>query len=174
MPRFRSTREILTLIGASTYETLPNDYAQTFVCPVRADATTPLRCVFYQEFGPPEQRVVEPPSYVIDVDGVHGTVLRFARCTPAEAGAAPPLRPVPGAGDNPPSGGDEYLDRRDRLYLLAPIVWEGFVTHADPAIAPKASEFFSLLLSITPARVAPFMVGAAPAFFQWLHAVTGR
>jgi hypothetical protein len=170
MTAFRPARELLTRIGEATYETLPTGFAQTFPCPVRLGSTT-LRAVFYREGGPPDRRVVTPPEHVIELDGARCELLRFAPCTSAEVGATPPLRPVPGAGVDPSVPVMEFVRRRERVYDLAPAVWTAFSEGEGARIAPTAREFLPLLLSVTTASAAPFMVGATPAFFAWLRTV---
>lgn len=173
MSTFLPAQEIVTRIGASAGRSLSRAYASTFPCPLGQRAATTLRSVFYLTGGPPRARVIELPSHLIDVDGTDGRVTRFAPCTPAEVGAAP-LHPLPGAGIDAPLPFDEYLRRRDRMYALAPTVWEAFSNADRRSATPSAREFLSLLRAITITQVSGYMVGASPEFFRWLREVTGQ
>lgn len=171
MSTFLPASEILTRIGAASWESVPDTIAKTFPCPLGPPSQTTLRSVFYMVSGPPDRRVVGPPSYVVELNGIDGRIIRSARCSAADVGATPPLPVLRGAGIDPAMRVEEYLRRSDRMSALAAGVWQAFSTGQRSGAG--AAEFLSTLRSITDAYEASLMVAASPAFFRWLDHATG-
>lgn len=176
MSRFLPARQIQRTIGAAASAAIADEFGETYPMPCAGGPPYVVRAVFYREAGRAHHRVVEPPRFVADVDGVTGQVMRVARCTPDEVGVVTPIAPIPGAGIDPTMSVDEFVRRRERLLDLAPAVWEAFFAGLGAlgaASAAEVTELHDLLLSITRAEVAPFYRGATPEFFRWLRATAG-
>ncbi len=171
---FISADEIRRIAGSTSAAVLPDEDADTFPIPVRVGGGVVILVMYYKETGRPGQRVVHPPHYAMHLDGETGKVLRFWAVTPDELGIRTPLTPVPGAGTDPAMAVDERIRRRDRFLALSPDLWKAFAAgskQVDGAVAAAAREYLDIFLTITKKEVAPFYVGASPAWFEWLRSV---
>jgi hypothetical protein len=171
---FIPAQEIRRIAGSTSGAVLPDEDADTFPIPVRADGGVVILVMYYKELGPPERRVVHPPHYAMYLDGETGKVLRFWAVTPDELGIRPPLPPVPGVGIDRTMSVEEHIRRRERFFDLSPDLWRAYAaggTGVDPAVAAAAREYLDLFSTITKKEVAPFYVAASPAWFEWLRSV---
>lgn len=171
---FRSSREVWNAVLAVRRGAVAHEYTLTTPCPVLVPGGLVLRVVCCPLSGPIDDRRVEPPRYVCDVDPGSARVLRLARCTPDEVGVVPPLRPLSGAGIPEGLTLAEFEARDARLDDLAPEVWGAFARGDGPDApsAPAAREFFAILLSLTRHDVAPLYPAVAPDFIRWLQLVS--
>jgi hypothetical protein len=169
---FIPAEEIRRIAGSTSSAVLPDEDADTFPIPLRADGGVVILVMYYSETGRPGRRVVHLPHYAMILDGETGKVLRFWAVTPDELGIRAPLTPVPGAGSDPAMPVEERIRKRDRFLAISPDLWRAFAAGGkDPATAAAAREYLDLFLSLTKKEVAPFYVAASPAWFEWLRSV---
>ncbi|MEZ4312216.1 MAG: hypothetical protein R3F14_29660 [Polyangiaceae bacterium] len=161
--------------GRAASTVLPDEIDETLPVATRGESGVEVIVLFYAVKGPQSRPTVMLPSHAIRIDPRTGSVLRFWPCDPAELGLSGKLTPVPGAGALPADVND-FLAARDRFLAISPDVWEAFEkgdTKVDQPTRDLVAEYYDLFLKITRAPVAPFYVGAARDFFDWIAAVVG-
>ena len=174
---FLSVHELQVIGGAAASKRLPDEDADTFPIPLWTDDGLVILVMYFKEGGPPGQRVVYPPHYVMYLDGETGKVLRFKPCKPEDLGIHAPIKPVPGVDVDPTMPADEYIRKSDRFFTLSPDVWRAYAagsTKVSPAVAAEVKEYVDIFRSIVKKEEAPFYVAASPHYFTWLFAVASH
>ena len=169
----KTARDIRELAGRVASVSLPDEMAETLPVPTRVSGTKAIQILYYSEVGRPDHRKVMPPEHCLLLDAESGALLRFWACRPEEFGMTSRPAAVPGAGISADVSVDEYIDKEDRVLEISLPVWREFFAGGvpdDPAMRELAREYRQLFLETTKAEVAPYVVGAAADFFQWLEA----
>ena len=173
--RFKSAHELREIQGATASAVLPVEVAYTLPFPKKTEAGIMVEVLFYNEKGPPGQRVVSLPHYAMHLDPKTGIILRFWAIRPEEMGIVEPLTPVPGAGIDPNLTSDEFFILRQRFLDISNVVWEAYASgKSEFEASAKAiiKEYETLFLRITKREVAPFYVASSPHFFNWLRTIS--
>lgn len=171
-----SAHDIRSAAQGAAAAVLPLEIASTLPVPVRAGGGLQALVIYYRETGSPNRRTVHPPSHAMWLDAATARVLRFSAVTPEALGISMPPPPVPGVGIDPAMTIDDFMKKRARFLDISRDVWAAFEAGgASPgaAVAATVQEYWALFQRITKAEVAPFYVGAARPFFDWVRAVAG-
>ncbi|MBK8256698.1 MAG: hypothetical protein IPK82_29010 [Polyangiaceae bacterium] len=175
MATFLSAERIREIAGRAASTVLADEISETLPVATRGPAGVEALVLFYSVVGARGNARAKLPSHAMRIDPKTGSVIRFWACDPAEIGLGGSLTPVPGAGALPDDVKD-FLDFRDRFIALSPSVWEAFEkgnTSLVQGERDRVAEYYDLFLKITRPPVAPFYVGAARDFFDWIRAVLG-
>ncbi len=175
MGSFASMDQVREAAGRAASAVLPDEAAETMpVVTGTADGVRVL-VLFYRMIGPPRRGTPTLPTHAMWLDPVTAKVVRFAKITPDEVGLRAPLPPVPGVNADM-SDMNVFLDRRARFFAISPDVWEAF---AQGAAAPSGeaaglvTEYWDLFKTLVHPDIAPYYVGAAKDFFDWVRAIAG-
>jgi len=173
----KSVDEIQEACGIAASTILPIEDSSTFPTPIRSNGHDYVQILFCSRSGVEEDEVIEEPHYCMWLDPFTAKVMRFWPCTPQEIGieGKPLLINPPG-----PLAGiefEQYMEKRDRLSTLSPIVWKLFFAHtspSDPQTVAILKEYLKLYLETTNKAVARFEIEASSEFFNWLQIVVGE
>jgi hypothetical protein len=172
--RFKTTRELQEIGGATACRVLPVEVAASLPMPIKADNRMNVVFLYYNDTQVKGQRVISPPHHAMVLDAVTGKLLRFWACTPGELGVRTPAGPPPGPELDPAVTAAEFWQKMARLLEMSPAVWEAYAVgnpRPDARTQALIQEYRAIYDRIALRPLVPYYEAVAADFFRWLRQV---